>query len=64
MYSTQTQIEIERSREHFSQWQARIRAALDAAEGLKGTAAVASSLASSSMNSLTAFAGTLATSQA
>jgi hypothetical protein len=58
MYNVQTQIEIERSREHFSQWQSRLRQAMDTAKGIESASSVAASMANSSLNSLSAFAGT------
>jgi len=61
MYTTQTQIEIERSREHLAAWHAQLSGALQAAEGMKGAANVTAGLAASALNSLTTFAGSLAT---
>jgi hypothetical protein len=64
MYTTQTNVQMEMAREHFGLWQQRLRAALDAAHGIEAAAGVAAGMANSSLNSLSAFAGTFVQSQA
>lgn len=61
MYTTQVQIDTERAREHLSIWHAQLQGALQAADGMKGAAAVTAQLAGSALNSLTTFAGSLTT---
>jgi hypothetical protein len=62
MYTTQVQIDIERAREHIAQWKQQLEGALQAGQAMVQASSVAGQLASSTMNGLTAFAGTLATS--
>lgn len=61
MYSTQVQIDMERAREHLALWQQRLQTGLHAAEGITSASSVSAGMANSALNSLTAFAGTLAT---
>jgi hypothetical protein len=62
MYTSQVQVDIERAREHMAQWRQQLEASLQASQAMVQTSQVAGQLASSTMNGLTAFAGTLATS--
>jgi hypothetical protein len=63
MYTQQMQIEIERSREHLSQWEAQLHAAIQVAAGMNGAAKTSTDLAGSILNSLTTFSGQLSTAQ-
>ena len=60
-YSTQTQIDIERAHQHLGEWTAQLNATVAAAHGVTEAANVASSVAASALNGLTAFAGALTT---
>ena len=62
MYTTQVQIDIERSREHLGQWQSQLTAAVQGAAGLSHTAGVAGQLAGQALAQITGFAGSLSTS--
>jgi len=63
MYTTQVQIDIERAREHLAQWRSQLEGSLQATAGQTHAANVTAQLAGSALNGLTAFAGTLSTSQ-
>jgi hypothetical protein len=64
MYTTETNIEMERAREHLAAWRSQLEGALHAAEGVTHTSQVAGNIAASALNGLSTFAGVLATSTA
>jgi hypothetical protein len=62
MYNVSLQIEIERAREHYGEWQTRLQAGLRAAEGATSASQVAASLANAVLSGFTTIAGNIASS--
>jgi hypothetical protein len=59
MYSTATQIDIERAHQHLAEWRGSLEATVASGKGVTDSANVAANVASSALNGLTAFAGAL-----